>query len=324
MFMIRWRIWSNWAILPRSLRRASGVAVLIIFAASTLLYQTNVRSDRPPAFGRGGAFAGSLTNPGILDGDRNVSSPSPLPTGISRSSATISVAPTPKPGSGGVDGAFPLPTFAKYVYAVSGYEEATAFGRRSYPPEMTTTVHRTQPTDPGVPRVGDDEVIFDLFFSDNHEEREIVAYRDNAIVFTYEAGSVTFGPATRTSEATYDPPMLQIPVPLEEGAQVSGTSRAKDSGGNVTRTEDWTVTVQGRDVIPVMRKQTPVWIVKIDRQSKPGSSERVTRSRTYWFDPQRSIWVKWQETLNGSQDFGPGDFNYRTEFTATLSRMERI
>jgi hypothetical protein len=34
--------------------------------------------------------------------------------------------------------------------------------------------------------------------------------------------------------------------------------------------------------------------------------------------------VAWQEKLSGSQDFGPGNFNYRTEFQAVLKRMEPV
>jgi hypothetical protein len=135
---------------------------------------------------------------------------------------------------------------------------------------------------------------------------------------------VTFGPATRTSEAVYDPPMLQIPVPLREGVQVKGTSNAKDSSGNTTRTEDWTVTVLRTEQLQILGEQVGTWVVKIERQSRPGGSESVTRTRTYWFDPNRSIWVKWEEKLSGAQDFGPGSFSYQTEFTATLSRIEKL
>jgi hypothetical protein len=189
---------------------------------------------------------------------------------------------------------------------------------------MTTTVHRTQPTEPNVPRLKEDEVIFDLYFSNDHEEREIVAYRPDGILFTYEAGSVTFGPVTRTSEAIYDPPMLQILVPLLDGARQNGTSRAINDQGDVVRTEDWAVEVIGREVIDVIGEPVDAWVVRINRQSRPGDSEQVTRTRTYWFDAERSLWVKWDEKLDGSQEFGPGDFTYHTEFTATLSRVEPL
>ena len=33
--------------------------------------------------------------------------------------------------------------------------------------------------------------------------------------------------------------------------------------------------------------------------------------------------MKWSETLNGSQDVGPGAFSYQTQFTATLTRIDK-
>lgn len=304
------------------MRRSALVAVLIVIASTALLYQTNVRVNRPPSFGRGGAFAGSLTDPGASEKE-DLSIESPVPKSVlTRSSAVLSAPTTPKPGSGiSASGAERFPAFGSYIYTVDGYEQATAFGSRDYPNEMTMTVHRTQPSDPNVPQLRDDEVIYDLDFSQNHEEREIVAFRENGIVFTYEAGSVSFG-FTRTSEATYDPPMLQIPVPLVEGARQTGKSEAKDSNGDTTRVEDWTVSVLGQETIEIMDQQVPTWVVQIDRQSEPGGSEQVTRSRKYWFDPARKLWVRWEEHFTGAQDFGPGTFNYKTEFTATLTRFE--
>lgn len=322
--MLRFRFWTNWILLPRSMRVASAAAVLVAFASGAMLYQTNIRADRPPAFGRGGAFAGDLAGPGPTADDLSIPSPSPANRARTRSSATIQAPPTPDPASAGFTptGAR-FPALGRYVYAVGGYEEATAFGRRNYPSEMTTTVHRTQPTDASVPQLEPDEIIFDLFFSNNHEEREILAYREGGIVFTYEAGSVSFG-FTQTSEATYDPPMLQIPAPLELGVERTGTSEAKDTNGNVTRTEDWTVQILAVEQLDILGQLADTWVVQINRQSRPGGSEQITRSRKYWFDPQRALWVKWEEKLDGAQEFGPGTFNYSTEFTATLSRIEPV
>ncbi len=318
--MLRFRLWYHWALLPAAMRSAGVLAIVVIFASSAMLYQTNVRADRGPEFTRGGAFAGDLTDPSIRDLSLQTAAPR---KGLSRSTATLTAPRTPGPGEPGGPNAIPFPIFGRYVYDVDGYEQATAFGRRDYPAQMTTTVHRTQPTDPNVPRLQDDEVIFDLFFSDDHEEREIVAFRGDGIVFTYEAGSVTFG-FTQTSEATYDDPMLQIPVPLKDGARQTGTSEARDSSGNVTRTEDWTVSVLGREDLEVLGGTVPTWVVQIDRQSRPGSSERVTRTRKYWFDTERVLWVKWEEQFSGSQDVGPGSFTYGTRFTATLDRIEPL
>ncbi|MGH2758071.1 MAG: hypothetical protein ACRDKJ_00745 [Actinomycetota bacterium] len=319
--MLRFRLWYTWALMPRAMRGAGIVASLVVFASSALLYQTNVRADRGPEFGRGGAFAGDLTDPSIRD--LSLQTPVPNASARSRSSATLTAPRTPGPGEPRGPNTIPFPVFGRYVYDVDGYEQATAFGRRDYAAQMTTTVHRTQPTEPNVPRLRDDEVIFDLYFSDDHEEREIVAFRGDGIVFTYEAGSVTFG-FTQTSEATYDPPMLQIPVPLSEGTSHTGTSVARDASGNVTRTEDWTVSVLGREDLDILGETVPTWVVQIQRQSQPGSSERVTRTRKYWFDTERVLWVKWEEQLNGSQNVGPGSFAYSTRFTATLNRIEPL
>jgi hypothetical protein len=115
--------------------------------------------------------------------------------------------------------------------------------------------------------------------------------------------------------------MTQIPVPLKIGAKVNGTSEARDPNGNVTRTEDWTVQVLRQEALKALGKTKVTWVVKIDRQSRPGTSEQDTRSRTYWFDPELRIWVKWAETFDGSQDVGPGAFDYHTEFTATLKNI---
>lgn len=323
--MLRFELWRHWAVLPAALRRAAALAVLIIVASSALLYQTNVRAERPPTFSRGGPFAGDLRSRSVLD-DLTIPTPTPRPVdlGRSRSSAVLQAPYFPEDAPPGRRASPQLPTLGRYVYTVEGTEEATVFGSREYPQEMTTTIHRTQPTDAGVPKLRNDEVIFDLFFSTDHEEREIVAYRSGGIVFTYEAGSVTFGGVTQTSEAVYDPPMLQIPIPLVERAHKTGTSRAINDAGDTVRTEDWTVQVVGHEQIEIAGQSVRTWVVKIDRQSRPGDSEQVTRTRTYWFDPERSVWVRWQEKLDGAQDFGPGSFTYHTEFTATLSRIEPL
>jgi hypothetical protein len=323
--MVRFKLWAQWALLPAALRRAAATAVLIIVASAALLYQTNVRADRPPTFSRGGPFAGDLRSREAAD-ELTIPTPTPraLRTGPSRSSAVLQAPPFSEEALVTGHGSPRMPALGRYIYAVQGSEQATAFGSRKYPPEMTTTVHRTQPQDPGVPRLRSEEVIFDLYFSNNHEEREIVSYRPGGIVFTYEAGSVTFGPVTQTSEAVYDPPMLQISIPLVEGAHKAGTSRAINNAGEVVRTEDWTVQVIGRDEIDIAGEPVRAWVVQIDRQSRPGSREQVTRSRKYWFDPRRSLWVRWDEKLDGMQSFGPGSFTYHTQFTATLSRVEPL
>jgi hypothetical protein len=129
---------------------------------------------------------------------------------------------------------------------------------------------------------------------------------------------------TQESEATYEPPMLQVPLPIKEGATYDGTTRATDVDGTERRVEDWTVTVEGAEEVEALGETISAWRVKIDRQSQPGSAEQLARSRTYWFDPARAIWVKWEETTRSMQDFGPGSFTYNTHFTATLDRIEPL
>jgi len=296
--------------------------MLIVLASSALLYQNNVRAARPPDFTRGGPFP---SREPILNAITLGGSPTPVPgLGTQHSSATLTAPDRRDFYKPVAPGAFTFPELGTYVYDVKGTESATAFGSRDYPPEMQMTVHRPETQSSSEPSLKPDELDFDLNFSSEHEEREIVAYRATGILFTYEAGTVTFGPGfTRSSEATYQPAMTQIPVPLKVGAKVNGTSEATDpTNGTITRTEDWTVQVLRQEAIEVMGKTTVTWVVKIDRQSRPGTSEQDTRSRTYWFDPARRIWVKWYEKFSGSQDVGPGAFDYQTEFTATLKRID--
>jgi hypothetical protein len=176
---------------------------------------------------------------------------------------------------------------------------------------MTTVVH-------GAPGLKPDQVVADLRYSDSHEEREIIGYRGDGVYFDFEGGSVTFGPRTETSEADYDPPMLQIPNPLAPGASRSGTSQAKSSAGSVTRTEDWKVRVLGQEPVAVLGTTVQAWKVQVDRQTKPGSADQVTRQRVYWYDPGRAMWVKFTETLDGTRQVGPGSFSYTSRLTATL------
>jgi hypothetical protein len=153
--------------------------------------------------------------------------------------------------------------------------------------------------------------VLDLRFSDQHEEREIVAYGAGGIAFVYEAGSVTFGPYTQTSEADYTPPMLQVPGQLAGGTVVTGTSDA------TSRVEDWSVRVLraervgGYDTV----------VVKIDRQSRPGTAEQVTRSRTYWYAPALGTWVRWEETMHASRAMAGTTFTYDCAYTASLREI---
>lgn len=307
-----------WSVLPSSLRSAFIVALATSFLAAALLFQSNVRTTTPE-FSRGGPFAGGDATP--LSTDLTVPTPTsvPIPTGESTSSAVLT-GPSARPGEEGLEGP-PFPTLGRYVYSVSGDESASLFGSRAYPAEMTMTVHRPEDADPALKA---DEIEFDLDFSPQHEEREIVAYRKDGLMFTYEAGSITFGPQTRTDEASYEPPMTQVPVPLKVGDVVKGSSKAITPGGTQTRVEDWEVTVDGTEPISVLGAQVDAWVVEIHRVSEPGSADVIDRTRKYWVDADRGIWVKWEEHFTGKQNFGPGNFSYSTDYTATLSRIEPL
>lgn len=313
-------LWRRWGALRPTMRRILALAAVTALAGTALLYQRQVRSERPPTFSRGGPFGGP-------EAPAELALPSPLGTstpapGLARSEHTLSVARQDVPRPTGDPTQPPLPQTGIYTFSVDGSEQATGFGSRDYPATMEMTVHR--PT--GVsPKLDPDEIVFDLDFSAQHEEREIVEYTNAGAAFTFEGGEVTFGPVPpQTSEADYRPPMLQVPFPLDFDVSRRGTSAAENSDGDVVRTEDWTVEVLGRETIDVLDEPTATWIVTIERETRSGSSETVERTRQYWFDPSRLLWVKWTEDMHAARPLGPGTFTYDTEYTATLVSYEPL
>jgi hypothetical protein len=292
-----------------------------MLVAVVLLYQDNSGTEQPPDFTSGGTFAGDLADRGQTE--ITVATPVPRPTPKSRSSATLR-APKTNERLQADDGP-PFPVLGRYVYDVDGTESASLFGSRTYPPEMTMTVHRTQQPDSTDPPLKSDELAFDLSFSEEHEEREIVAFRRSAIAFTFEAMSITIGARAQTSDVVYSPPMTQVPVPLEEDAAVKGTSTATSrETGEELRVEDWSVTVDGRQRIEIMGDQVDTYVIEVERQTQADSSERLTKTRKYWLDPLRVIWVQWEERTSWTQDTGLGSSTYTTNYTATLDRVEPL
>ncbi len=292
--------------------------------AGVVLYRDTTTSPLPQ-FSRGGQFGG-ITDGATDNGNLTIPTPAAR-SGVTLRPRSQAVLTAPEGPDDEADAIPPgvtsaMPALGTYVYAVEGTEEATAFGSRDYPPEMKMTVHRPTRADRELD-VEKHELIFDLEFSEDHEEREIVSFRKDGVSFTYEAGSISFG-ITQTSEASYEPPMIQVPAKLRPGQTVQGTTRAYSPDGEQVRTEDWNVTVEGRDTIEVLDERVATWIVRIDRQTRPGSDDQVTRSRRYWFSPSHAIWVKWEETMSGTRDVGLGSFDYSTEFTATLDRINRL
>ena len=318
---------------PRFLRPVGALAALSLLGGVAAAYQLEVRADRPPSFDQGGEFLDALPVAGN-DGR-------PYPYGdtaaavatTTTAAVAVDAAPAATTGPSGTTPAAPveqgaapdgpaptaptataaatapLPATGVYTYAVTGTEAASGFGSRAFPPQATLVVH----ADPSVPA---GSLVHDLHLSDQHEERSIVAYGAGGAAYTYEAGSVTFGPGTQTSQGSYDPPMVQIPWPLADGASASGSSAARDGGGNVTRTEVWTTTVVGREVLDVLGTPTETWVVDIQRDAD--GAEKVDRFRRYWYDPTRGIVVQWTERFHGERAMLV-TFTFDSDYTATLT-----
>lgn len=323
----------------------AGFGVMVLASGSLLTYQLLNRD--PPSFRRGGMFAtgafpasGETTTtsaPAASDtaststsapavtattaaaattttagGKATTTTGPPVPASATESTVTTApTAATAPPAQPGTPAGKRAPALGTYTYAVAGDERVTGLGSRKFPERMTTVVHAGA-------GLAADQLVFDLRYSDQHEEREIVGFRDDGIYFDFEGGSVTFGPRTETNEGDYEPPMLQVPRRLEAGLTRSGTMQVKRADGSVSRTEDWTVKVVGKETLTVAGAAVETWKVETDRKSKPGSSEVNNRQRTYWYDPASAVWVRFTDVLHGSRTQGPFTFTYDSSLTADL------
>ena len=311
-------------LAPRGLRAISVATVVVLVLGALGAYQLG--KPKHARFRRGGAFVSARSRV-------HVEAATPLAVATDVPAANISGVPdfsagaqatpasrsaptsTTTTGPGTVAAAVSAPlALGTYTYALRGSESATGFGSRQYPAEMTLTAH----TAPGVAK---DQAVLDLFFSKDHQERDIVSYRDDSVAFAFEGGSITFGPVTQTSEADYVPAMTQIPLPLRAGDTRKGTTEAKGKNGSVTRVEDWTVRIVRQETLTIAGKATPTWVVTTDRKTRPGSSDQATRSRTYWYDPARRLWVKWAEKMHGERKTVGFTFTYDTAYEAMLTRF---
>ncbi|HEV7862874.1 MAG TPA: hypothetical protein VGR20_09245 [Acidimicrobiia bacterium] len=177
---------------------------------------------------------------------------------------------------------------------------------------MTMVVHSG-------PGIAADQLVFDLTYSDKHAEREIVGFRNDGVYFDFEGGSVTFGPRTETSQADYEPPILQIPTPLQPGLSRTGVTQAKGADGGVSRTEDWKMTVLGQEAVTVGGAAVNAWKVQVDRKFRPGTPDQGFRNKTLWFDPGRNMWVKFVEVFHGERHQAGFSFSYDSNVTAVLA-----
>jgi hypothetical protein len=328
----------------------AGVASVTVLAAGVIGYK--ITHKGPPSFSRGGQFAvagppGSTTTSGAPTGETTGTTAAPpigVPgaTGSSATTATTAVkatsttvttrgarattttraasgpGPAPTPTSPPKAAPAPAPTgigkpaLGTYTYTVDGTEQAPFVGARRYPEKMTTVVHAGG-------GIESDQLIFDITYSNNHVEREIVGFRNDGVYFDFEGGSITFGPRTETSQADYEPPILQVPLPLQPGLSRTGVSQAKGADGKVSRTEDWKTTVLGQEAVTIGGATVNAWKVEVQRKFRPGSADQGFRNRTYWFDPARRIWVKYTEVFHGERRTAGFSFTYDSTLTAVLA-----
>lgn len=164
-------------------------------------------------------------------------------------------------------------------------------------------------------------MVVDYAFSPDHSERTIVGAVAGGVGLVFEGGAVTFGLMTQSSQAEYSPAIVEVPLPLAVGATRSGATVATNAGGGGTRTEDWTTKVIRQETITVAGRSIQAWVVTVDRQTRPGSADQVTRSRTYWYDPASRMWVRWQERFEGSRTLLGLEFGFRASYEATLLRF---
>jgi len=311
----------------------AGAQVVLLAGGAFGAARIGGQSHRLPTFAVGGAF--------LRDG-RPAGTPDPVSRGLTASAAapaytsTSSAAPGPsvsadsavasparaaataspvgRPHVSNASGPI-LPAAGTYTYSISGQESSTGFGARSFPSTMSIDVHRGS----GLPA---NQVVLDITFSSQHQEREILQYDQRGISMVYEAGAVTFGPMTQTNQATYVPAMVQMPLPDEAGALASGTSAARNSDGSTDRIEDWTTSVQGIEAVQTQSGYRQCPVIRIERRTRPGSADQETRRVSYRYDPGLGIWDRWTVLMHAQRSYVGFTFTYDENFTATLSEFQ--
>lgn len=326
----------------------AGVSSVTLLVAGVVGYKLTQKG--PPSFRRGGEFAstgapsttsttaltaettattaaqpgttGSTAAPSTTVTTRRAGSASPTtatsgpaaatPTTRAASGPTpTATGPKPVPAPSQPSGPG-KPAVGTYTWTVDGTEGASFVGARKFPEKMTMVAHAGAGIKP-------DQLVFDLTYSDKHAERQIVGFRNDGVYFDFEGGSVTFGPRTETSQADYDPPILEVPTPLQPGLSRSGVTKAKGANGSVSRTEDWKTTVIGQETLTIGGASVSTWKVQIDRKFRPGTPDQGFRNRTVWFDPARNIWVKFTEVFHGERHQAGFSFSYDSNVTAVLA-----
>jgi hypothetical protein len=236
----------------------------------------------------------------------------PSTTTTGRPGKTTSTAVPGVAGRGTTDEATVAPPrLGTYTYAVDGTEAMAGAGSRKLPPSMRLGASR--PTDAAA-----DEVVFDLNFSDQHTEREIVAFRSDRIAVRHESINVVFGLRKRSTQFGYSPAVGRAVVPLASSASRSGASTATDGSGTTMRTEDWKATDVAKRSLTVAGSTVEVWEISTERTSRPGAVEQFHETRRAWFDPARRMFVKWESHVHTERTSGVSsayDLNYTATFT---------
>lgn len=316
---------------PRWSTTVAVLALIVLCFDGVAAYRVAHR-EGSPSFRLGGQFAGATDLPPSSPGGAAApgeTAPSNVPATVALTTTTTQspsrarvavVPPTTRPTASSMTPATPAvvpktfgpPAVGVYTYALRGSESATLAGTRTLGPKLSITAH-------GAAGLGPNQVVLDYSFSPDHEEREILSYDSGGVAFAFEGGSVSFGAISQTSQADYAPPMLQVPLPLVAGTTTHGASSARDAGGGTTRTEDWVVKVVGKEDLTVLGSTVPTWVVTVDRRTRPESADQVIRSRTYWYDPGRDIWVKVREHFDGHRSLLGLSFGFTADFEAVLS-----
>ena len=300
----------------RRLRRPTALAAALAVIAFALV-AISTRSDDPPSFGRGGAFtvvprddAAGAQRAAVLP-EPSAAAAADAARAASPRAETLVTQPEGRSGQAApAESAERLvdPASGTYTYDLRGTESVTGFGSRRFPSTLTLVANPGEKTGTH---------IFDITYSEQHEERQIVRIDDEGLAFVFEAGSVSFF-ITQDSETDYAPPIAQVPFPLRAGVTRYGTSTAKNTDGTLSRVIDWRATVTGRETIAIGGENIDTWVVKVTRQSRPGTNDQEKRTRTYWYDAGRGIWVKWTEDMTASRRTAFGNFDYHNESTVTL------
>ena len=257
--------------------------------------ESRARSRTGGRDGRGRAAAGSETvsAPGSQqpssnkDGGEVVAAPAEQQP--SRSAGRSQRDPGRQPGH---------PKEGVYSWDTEGYESFSG-NRRRFPSETQRIVTIDGPTT----------------WTNHHyfsEERQswwqVHADEDGYVVF-YQRNKVVFGPVTRDTTVTFDPPMRVGRAGAEVGDRWSGSWKGKTHGTYEARYFDHTFMTIGGERVEVWGVETFIHL--------RGEIEGEVHSRT-WFSPKHRVPVREHYV----QDVQSGPGTYHAEWDMTLKSLD--